>query len=152
MGDADHPRTRPNEAYDIGHLPAREHDLPPDWTVFCNGIPVHHCAPDRKGLAERYATDPGYRPTQSRRSCTTDHKAAGGLISKHCGSCAVDGERSPPSRQTPKQSQKSLQATAQAWGAHVSFRPALDNNTRDQYFFRVRSAISPSASLRCALN
>src|ERR1700722_7342026 len=71
----------PNEAYDIGHMPAREHDLPPDWwtvfcngmparehdlppdwwTVFCNGIPVRHCAPGRLDLAERYATDPDYR-------------------------------------------------------------------------------------------
>jgi hypothetical protein len=43
-------------------MPAREHDLPPDWwTVFCNGIPVRHCAPDRRDLAERYATDPDYR-------------------------------------------------------------------------------------------
>ena len=46
------PGQDPNEAYDIGHLPAREHDLPPDWrTVFCNGIPVHHCSPSRRDLA-----------------------------------------------------------------------------------------------------
>jgi hypothetical protein len=57
------PGQYPNEAYEIGHLPAREHDLPPDWwTVFCNGIPVRHCAPDRRDLAERYATDPDYEP------------------------------------------------------------------------------------------
>jgi hypothetical protein len=56
------PGQDPNEAYDIGHMPAREHDLPPDWwTVFCNGIPVRHCAPDRRDLAERYASDPDYR-------------------------------------------------------------------------------------------
>ena len=56
------PGQDPNEAYEIGHLPAREHDLSPDWwTVFCHGIPVRHCAPDRRDLAERYATDPDYR-------------------------------------------------------------------------------------------
>jgi hypothetical protein len=61
------PGQDPNEAYEVGrlevgHLPEREHDLPPDWwTVFCNGIPVRHCAPGRRDLAERYATDPGYR-------------------------------------------------------------------------------------------
>ena len=38
------PGQDPNEAYDVGHLPEREHNLPPDWwTVFCNGIPVRHC-------------------------------------------------------------------------------------------------------------
>ena len=59
------PGQDPNEAYDVGHLPEREHDLPPDWwTVFCNGIPVRHCAPDRRDLAERYATDPEYRLSQ----------------------------------------------------------------------------------------
>jgi hypothetical protein len=52
----------PNEAYDIGHLPARGHDLPPDWwTVFCNCIPGHHCALSRRDLADRYVTDPDYR-------------------------------------------------------------------------------------------
>ena len=56
------PGQDPNEAYEIDHMPAREHDLPPDWwTIFCNGIPVHHCAPGRRDLAERYATDPEYR-------------------------------------------------------------------------------------------
>ena len=52
------PGQDPNEAYDIRHMPAREHGLPPDWwTVFCNG----HCAPNRRDLAERYATNPDYR-------------------------------------------------------------------------------------------
>jgi hypothetical protein len=31
------------------------------WTVTCNGIPVHHFAPERRDLAERYAADPNYR-------------------------------------------------------------------------------------------
>jgi hypothetical protein len=48
------PGQDPNEAYEVGHMPDW-------WTIFCNGIPVHHCAPDRRDLAERYATDPGYR-------------------------------------------------------------------------------------------
>jgi hypothetical protein len=48
------PENDPNEAYEIGHLPLREHDLPPDWwTVFCNGILVHHFAPERRALADR---------------------------------------------------------------------------------------------------
>jgi hypothetical protein len=43
-------------------LQPREHDLLPDWwTIFCNGIPVYHCAPGRRDLAERYASDPDYR-------------------------------------------------------------------------------------------
>jgi hypothetical protein len=55
------PGQDPNEADEIDHMPAREHDLPPDWwSVFCNGMPVRHCAPDRHDLAERYA-NPDYR-------------------------------------------------------------------------------------------
>jgi hypothetical protein len=43
-------------------MPERPHDIPPDWwTLFCNGIPVHHFGPSRKNLAERYATDPTNR-------------------------------------------------------------------------------------------
>jgi hypothetical protein len=56
------PGQDPNEAYDVGHMSARQHDIPPDWwTIFCDGIPVHHRAPTRRDLAERYAADPGYR-------------------------------------------------------------------------------------------
>ena len=64
MGDADHSGTDPNEAYEVGHMPAREYDMPPEWwTIFCNGIPVHHCAPSRRDLADRYATNADYRPS-----------------------------------------------------------------------------------------
>jgi hypothetical protein len=45
-------------------VPMDEHPRGPRggwWTVTCNGIPVHHCAPNRRDLAERYATDPDYR-------------------------------------------------------------------------------------------
>ena len=50
----------PNEAYDI--VPC---DRPPDWwTVTCNGIPVYHFAPERRDLAERYASDPDYRQSR----------------------------------------------------------------------------------------
>jgi len=31
------------------------------WTVTLNGEPVMHFAPDKRDLAERYATDPKYR-------------------------------------------------------------------------------------------
>jgi hypothetical protein len=56
------PNNDPNESYTIGHMPAKEHDLPPDWwTVFCNGVPVYHFAPDNRAGADRYATDPGLR-------------------------------------------------------------------------------------------
>jgi hypothetical protein len=56
------PGQDPNEAYDVGHMPAREHDIPPDWwTIFCNGIPVHHYSPSRRDLADRCATDADYR-------------------------------------------------------------------------------------------
>jgi hypothetical protein len=53
------PGQDPNEAYDV--VPMAEHPRGGWWTVFCNGIPVRHCAPDRRDLAERYATDPDYR-------------------------------------------------------------------------------------------
>jgi hypothetical protein len=56
------PENDPNEAYDVGHMPAVPHGLPPDWwTAFCNGIPVYHFAPDKRETAEHYATDPAYR-------------------------------------------------------------------------------------------
>jgi hypothetical protein len=56
------PENDPNEACEIGHRPAREHDLPAEWwTVFCNAIPVHHFAPGCRDKAERYATDPADR-------------------------------------------------------------------------------------------
>jgi hypothetical protein len=52
----------PNEAYDVGHMQAKPHGLPPEWwTVFCNGVPVYHFAPDKRATAERYATDSAYR-------------------------------------------------------------------------------------------
>jgi hypothetical protein len=45
-------------------MPAREYDMPPEWwTIFCNGIPVHHCAPSRRDLADPYATNADYRPS-----------------------------------------------------------------------------------------
>ena len=51
----------PNEAYEV--VPMKVEALGPSgdwWTVTCNGIPVHHCVPTRRDLAERYATDPDY--------------------------------------------------------------------------------------------
>ena len=51
------PGQDPNEAYDI--VPC---DWPQGWwTATCNGIPVHHFAPERRDLAERYASEPDYR-------------------------------------------------------------------------------------------
>ena len=42
--------------------------------VACNGVPVRHCVPIRRDLAERYATDPGYRlsliPTKLYDKCS----------------------------------------------------------------------------------
>jgi hypothetical protein len=56
------PANDPNEAYDVGHMPAQPHGLPADWwTIFCNGVPVYHFAPDNKAGADRYASDPAYR-------------------------------------------------------------------------------------------
>jgi hypothetical protein len=55
----------PNEAYEI--IPMDEHPRGPRggwWTVTCNGVPAYHFAPDRRDLAERYATDPNYREAQ----------------------------------------------------------------------------------------
>jgi hypothetical protein len=59
------PGRDPNEAYEI--IPTDEHRRGPRggwWTVTCNGIPVHHFGPDRRDVAERYATDPNYRLAQ----------------------------------------------------------------------------------------
>lgn len=62
------PDNDPNEAYEVGHLPPKPHGLPPDWwTVFCNGVPVMHFAPERRDMAERYASDPEYRLTVQKR-------------------------------------------------------------------------------------
>ena len=48
------PGNDPIEACDITVC-----DRPPDWwTVTYNAIPVHHFAPERRGLAERYQSDP----------------------------------------------------------------------------------------------
>jgi hypothetical protein len=52
----------PNEAYDV--IPMAEDPHGPRggwWTVTCNGIPVYHFAPDRRDIAEQYASDPDYR-------------------------------------------------------------------------------------------
>jgi hypothetical protein len=62
------PNNDPNEAYEIGHLPPAPHDMPPDWwTVFCNGIPVHHFTPRDKEKAERYCRDPAWRLSLERK-------------------------------------------------------------------------------------
>jgi hypothetical protein len=56
------PGQDPNEAYDV--IPMAEHPHGPRggwWTATCNGIPVYHFAPERRDIAERYATDPDYR-------------------------------------------------------------------------------------------
>jgi hypothetical protein len=53
----------PNEAYEI--IPMDEHPRGRGWwTVTRNGIPTYHFAPDRRDLAERYATDADYRQAQ----------------------------------------------------------------------------------------
>ena len=56
------PGQDPNEAYDV--IPMPEHLRGPRggwWAAACNGIPVPHFAPERRDIAERYATDPEYR-------------------------------------------------------------------------------------------
>jgi hypothetical protein len=62
------PGDDPNEAYDVIPTPVRPHG-PTDgwWTVTCNGVPVHHFAPDRRDLAEMYQRDPEYRLSLVRR-------------------------------------------------------------------------------------
>lgn len=50
-----------SDTYDVIPIPPELRSLPGWWTVTCNGIPVHHFPPDKKHLAERYATDPDYR-------------------------------------------------------------------------------------------
>ncbi len=56
------PENDPNEAYDV--VPMADDPHGPRggwWTVECNGIAVHHFAPERRDLADRYASDPAYR-------------------------------------------------------------------------------------------
>jgi hypothetical protein len=62
------PDNDPNEAYEVIPMPIQPHG-PRDgwWTVICNGIPVHHFAPERRDLAERYQRDPGFRLASVRR-------------------------------------------------------------------------------------
>jgi hypothetical protein len=51
----------PNEAYDVVPMPEKPYGPSGWWTVICNGIPVRHFGPDKKELAQRYATDAEYR-------------------------------------------------------------------------------------------
>ena len=62
------PGCDPSEAYDV--IPMPDHPRGPRggwWTVTCNGIPVHHFAPERRDLAEKYARDTEYRLSLVRR-------------------------------------------------------------------------------------
>jgi integrase len=78
-------------------LPPREHDIPPDWwTVFCNGIPVRHCAPSRRDLAERYATDPEYGELEMRLAPMTVHH-----VHVTFNSCLSTAERKALIRSNP---------------------------------------------------
>jgi hypothetical protein len=62
------PDNDPNEAYEIGHLPPRPHDLPPDWwMLFCNRILVRHFTPAQRDRAERYCSDAAYRLSCQRK-------------------------------------------------------------------------------------
>jgi hypothetical protein len=56
------PAIDPNEAYAVIPTPAELRGPPTDWwTVTHNGVPVWHYPPDKRDLAERFATDPAYR-------------------------------------------------------------------------------------------
>lgn len=59
MSDSD-----PNEAYEIVPTPEALRCPPGWWTVTRNGSPVMHYGPDKKHLAEQFATDPEYRRAQ----------------------------------------------------------------------------------------
>jgi hypothetical protein len=55
------PANDPNEIYAVIPTPA-ELGGPTDWwTVTAHGVPVWHFPPDKRDLAERFATDPAYR-------------------------------------------------------------------------------------------
>ena len=59
------PENDPNEAYEVVPMKVEPHGPPAGWwTVTCNGIPVRHYGPEKKALADRYATDPEYRLSQ----------------------------------------------------------------------------------------
>jgi len=59
------PDNNPNEAYTVIPMPAelcRTSDYWTGWwTVTHNGEPVWHYPPDKRDLAERFATDPAFR-------------------------------------------------------------------------------------------
>jgi hypothetical protein len=56
------PANDPNDAYAVISTPAKLRGPPTDWwTVTHNGVPVWHYPPNRRDLAERFATDPAYR-------------------------------------------------------------------------------------------
>ena len=56
------PKNDPNEAYAVIPMPARLRGPPTDrWAVTHNGIPVWFFPSNRRGLAERFATDPAFR-------------------------------------------------------------------------------------------
>ena len=56
------PANDPNEAYAVISMPAKR-NCPPTgwWTVTRNGVPVWFFPPNRRDLAEHFATDPAYR-------------------------------------------------------------------------------------------
>jgi hypothetical protein len=55
------PANDPNDTYAVIPTPA-ELGGPTDWwTVMAHGVPVWHFPPDKRDLAERFATDPVYR-------------------------------------------------------------------------------------------
>jgi hypothetical protein len=57
-----HPANDPNEAYAVIPMPAKRHCPPTGWwTVTHSGVPVRHFPPDKRDLAERFATDPAFR-------------------------------------------------------------------------------------------
>ena len=52
----------PNDAYAVIPTPAELRGPPVDWwTVTHHGVPVWHYPPDKRDLADRFATDPAYR-------------------------------------------------------------------------------------------
>ena len=73
------PDPGPNDAYAVIPTPAELRGPPTDsWTVTRYGKPVWHFPPDKRDLAERFATD-------RVRHCKTNTTSGGGMSNKFSG-------------------------------------------------------------------
>jgi hypothetical protein len=68
------PACDPNEAYAVINTPVGLRGPPVDWwMVTLRGEPVRFYSPDKRDLAERFATDPEYRHRLTNKKKAYEH-------------------------------------------------------------------------------